>query len=161
MKKLWKEFQEFIIRGNAIDLAVGVIIGAAFGSVITSVVNDIIMPPIGLLLGKVDFSDLYIHLNPNIVPLPPRTPLSVAKELGAVVIAYGNFITTLFNFLIVALCIFLAIRGINRLKATVSRPGKDQETEEVSPTEKLCPFCQVSIPVKASRCPHCTSQLEE
>jgi len=160
VKNLWKEFQNFILRGNAIDLAVGVIIGAAFGSVITSLVNDIIMPPIGLLLGKVDFSDLYVHLNPSVVPLAPRTPLAVAKEQGAVVLAYGNFITTLLNFLIVALCIFLAIRGINQLQAVASKRETLQETEKEEPTEKLCPFCQLSIPVQAIRCPHCTSQLE-
>jgi len=160
MKKLFAEFRSFIVRGNALDLAVGVIIGAAFGSIVTSLVNDIIMPPVGLLLGKVNFADLYIHLNPNAVPLAPRTPLALAKEQGAVVLAYGNFITNILNFLIIALCIFVVVKGFNRLQTGVSKPKTSEKAEPETPTEKLCPFCQESIPVKATRCPHCTSQLE-
>jgi len=161
MKKLFTEFRSFIVRGNALDLAVGVIIGAAFGSIVTSLVNDIIMPPVGLLLGKVNFADLYIHLNPNAVPLTPRTPLALAKEQGAVVLAYGNFITTVLNFLIIALCIFLVVKGLNQIQAEASKRKQMEEVKAEASTEKLCPFCQESIPLKATRCPHCTSQLEE
>lgn len=161
MKKLFTEFRSFIVRGNALDLAVGVIIGAAFGSVINSLVNDVLMPPLGLLLGKVNFSDLYIQLNPNAVPLTPHTPLALAKEQGAVVLAYGNFITTVLNFLIIALCIFLVVKGLNQIQAEASKRKQMEEVKAEAPIEKLCPFCQESIPLKATRCPHCTSQLEE
>lgn len=161
MKKIVQEFREFIMRGNVLDLAVGVIIGGAFGSVINGLVNDIIMPPIGMLLGRVNFSDLYLQLNRRTVPLQPHTPLAVAQEQGAVVIAYGNFLTAIISFLLIAFCIFLVIKAFKRI--TDETEKHKQRASEVSeePTEKTCQYCQTSIPIKATRCPHCTSQLTE
>ena len=127
-----KEFQEFAVKGNAIDMAVGLVVGAAFGKIVTSLVNDIVMPPIGLLLGKVDFSSLAIHLN----------------EKTAV--KYGSFINTVLDFVIVAFAIFLVVKQINRLK---------KAPPPAEPTAKDCPKCCSSIPIKATRCPHCTSEL--
>lgn len=141
-----KEFKEFIMRGNVLDLAVAVIIGAAFGSIVTSFVNDIIMPPIGLLLGNVDFSNLFINLSAT-----PYQSLAEAQNAGAPTINYGLFLNTIINFLIIALAIFLMIKAANRFQ-------KPKEAPE-EPTTKDCPFCLSSIPIKATRCPHCTSQL--
>ena len=143
---MWKEFKAFIARGNVFDLAVGIIIGAAFGKVITSFVGDIIMPPIGILLGKVDFSSLYINLSGTSYP-----SLAAAKEAGAATINYGTFISTIIDFLIVALVIFLLVKQVNRLKA------KPPQT----PSTKECPYCLSVIAVGASRCPACTSLLGE
>ena len=141
-----KEFKEFIMRSNVLDLAVAVIIGAAFGKIVTSFVNDIIMPPIGLLLGKVDFSNLFINLSGT-----PYKSLAEAQSAGAPTLNYGLFLNTVIDFLIVSFIIFLVIRMANRLP-------KLQETP-VEPTSKDCPYCFTSIPIKATRCPHCTSQL--
>lgn len=143
---MFKEFKEFIARGNVIDLAVGIIIGAAFGKIVTSLVNDIIMPPIGMLLGRVDFTNLFINISDR-----PFTKLADAKAAGAPVIGYGAFINTLIEFLIVAFVIFLVVKAINRMRR---RP------EELPPTIKACPFCMSSIPVQATRCPNCTSELQ-
>ncbi|GGH38043.1 large conductance mechanosensitive channel protein MscL [Paenibacillus segetis] len=145
-----KEFKEFAIRGNVIDLAVGVIIGGAFGKIVTSVVNDILMPPIGKLLGGVNFTDLYINLDGG-----EYASLAQAKDAGAAVIAYGQFINTLIDFLIVALCIFFLVKGINFLR----RDKQEQEQPEPVSTQKECPYCYSEIPVKATRCGHCTSML--
>jgi len=142
---MWKEFKNFIARGNAFDLAVGVIIGAAFGKIVTSLVEDIIMPPIGLLLGSVDFSNLYLNLTGQEYPT-----LAAAKEAGAATINYGVFLNALINFLIIALVIFLLVKQINRLKAA----------PPATPTTKECPFCLTMVPIKATRCPACTSELE-
>lgn len=142
---MWKEFKAFIARGNAFDLAVGVIIGAAFGRIITSLVDDVIMPPIGLLLGKVDFTNLYLNLGGKSYP-----SLAAAKEAGAATLNYGVFLNTVINFLIVAFVIFLLVKQINRLKAAPA---------PASPTTKECPFCLTVIPLKATRCPACTSEL--
>lgn len=144
---MWKEFKEFIMRGNVIDLAVGVIIGGAFGKIVSSVVNDIIMPPIGFLLGNVDFKDLFITLGPGEYP-----SLAAATEAGAATINYGLFINNVLDFLIVALVIFLVIKGINRLH-------RKKEEEPAPVTTKVCPYCFTEIPLAATRCPHCTSQL--
>jgi large conductance mechanosensitive channel len=141
-----KEFKEFIMRGNVLDLAVAVIIGGAFGSIVTSFVNDIIMPPIGLLLGNVDFSNLFINLSGT-----PYQSLAEAQNAGAPTINYGLFLNTIINFIIIAFAIFLVIKAANRLQ-------KAPKTVE-EPTTKECPFCLSSIPIKATRCPHCTSQL--
>ncbi|MBP1763568.1 MAG: mechanosensitive ion channel protein MscL [Firmicutes bacterium] len=141
-----KEFKEFIMRGNVVDLAVGIIIGGAFGKIITSFVNDVLMPPIGLLLGKVDFSNLFINLSSGSYPT-----LKAAKDAGAVTLNYGVFLNTVIDFLIVAFAIYLLIVQINRLK---------REPEKLPPTTKECPFCFSAIPLKASRCPNCTSTLE-
>lgn len=139
-----KEFRDFAMRGNVMDLAVGVIIGTAFGKIVTSFVNDIIMPPIGMLLGNVDFSNLFISLNRQ-----PYASLADAQAAGAPTLNYGLFINTVLDFLIVAAVIFLMVRAINRL----SDP-------KASPTTKECPYCISAIPIQATRCPHCTSELK-
>src|SRR2546421_8943781 len=144
---MWKEFKEFAVKGNAIDLAVGVIIGAAFGKIVSSIVEDLLMPPLGKVLGNLNFADYYIPLLDKITP---GMSLDAAKKAGLLVLAYGNFITVLINFLIVAFCIFLVVKAINRLK----RPAPAAE-----PVAKDCPACMMSIPIKAIRCPHCTSEL--
>jgi large conductance mechanosensitive channel len=143
------EFKEFAMRGNVIDLAVGIIIGAAFGDIVKSLVNDVIMPPIGVLLGNVDFSNLYIALHGE-----HYDTLAAAKDAGTVALSYGQFLNTVINFLIIAFVIFLLVKQINRL----TRPP---EAPPAAPTTKECPYCLSTIPIKATRCPHCTSQLEE
>ncbi|MDO9209567.1 MAG: large conductance mechanosensitive channel protein MscL [Deltaproteobacteria bacterium] len=147
-----KEFKEFAMRGNVVDMAVGIIIGAAFGTIVTSLVSDVIMPPIGLLLGNVDFSNIFAVLKAGKIP-GPYASLAAAKAAGAVTLNLGVFINTLINFIIVAFAIFLLIRSINQLK-------KKQEAPPAVPTTKECPFCIVSIPIKATRCPHCTSEVQ-
>jgi len=148
-----KEFKEFALRGNVVDMAVGIIIGAAFGTVVTSLVNDVIMPPIGLLLGGVDFANLFILLKAGSPPAPYAS-LADAQSAGAVTINYGLFINAVISFLIVAFVVFLLIRNVNRMK-------KEEEAPPAEPTTKECPYCLSSIPIKASRCPHCTSQLPD
>lgn len=140
------EFKKFAMRGNVIDMAVGIIIGAAFGKIVTSLVNDVLMPPIGLVLGKVNFTNLFIDLSGQ-----PRTSLAEAKAAGDATINYGLFINTLIDFVIVAFVIFLLIRQVNRMKT---------EAPPAAPTTRDCPFCFSAVSIKASRCPHCTSQLE-
>ncbi len=144
---MFKEFKEFIMRGNVLDMAVGIIIGAAFGKIVGSLVEDVIMPPIGLLLGQVDFSNLYVNLSGQHFP-----SLADAKTAGAPVIGYGIFLNSIINFLIVALAIFIMIKQVNRIKR---QPAKVSE----APTTKGCSFCYSTIPIKATRCPQCTSQL--
>jgi large conductance mechanosensitive channel len=144
---MWKEFRKFIARGNVIDLAIGVIIGGAFGKIVTSLVNDVVMPPIGLILGKVDFSNLFIDLSGT-----GYATLAAAQEAGAPTINYGAFINAVINFLIVAFVIFLVVRQINKLQK--------KEEAKPEPTTKDCPHCFTKIPIKATRCPNCTSQLE-
>jgi large conductance mechanosensitive channel len=146
---MWKEFREFIMRGNVLDLAVGIIIGVAFGSVVTSLVNDIIMPPIGLVLGKINFTDLFINLTPD----KAATSLKAAKDLGAATINYGVFINTLINFVIVALVIFLVVKAFNHMR-------KPAPAKAAPATTKDCPYCATAIPIKAKRCPNCTSELK-
>ena len=148
---MWKEFKEFAVKGNAIDLAVGVIIGAAFGSVIGSLVKDIIMPPIGLLTGGLDFSNQFVVLKGAPGGATFATSAEAAKA-GAITWNYGNFITLLINFLIVAFAIFIIVKGVNRMK----RP-----TPTAAPVSKECPACAMTIPIKATRCPHCTSELSQ
>ena len=143
-----REFREFAMRGNVVDLAVGIIIGAAFGKIITSLVNDILMPPIGLLLGRVDFSNLFINLSGQ-----PYASLAEAKAAGAPTINYGVFLNNVIDFLIVAFAIFLLIRFINRL-------SRQWERAPATPNTKECPFCFSAIPVRATRCPQCTSALQ-
>jgi len=143
-----KEFKEFAMRGNVLDMAVGIIIGAAFGKIVSSFVNDVIMPPIGLLLGNVDFSNLFINLSGQ-----PYASLAAAKAAGAPVVAIGVFLNSVFDFLIVAFVIFLLIRQVNRTK-------RQTEVPAVAPITRDCPFCWSSIPMKATRCPHCTSELK-
>lgn len=148
--KIIKEFKEFAIKGNAIDLAVGIIIGAAFTGVVTSLVNDVIMPPIGLLVGKVDFANLFFTLTGSSF----RT-LAEAKTGGAVTINYGLFVNTLINFLIVAVVVFLLVKQINVLKRrSVSEP-------EAAPAAQICPYCKSSIHIDAVKCPNCTSEIKK
>ncbi|MGE3334179.1 MAG: large conductance mechanosensitive channel protein MscL [Rhodospirillaceae bacterium] len=142
-----KEFRTFALRGNVIDLAVGVIIGAAFGKITTSLVNDVIMPPIGLLLGRVDFSDLFVDLSGASYP-----SLTAAKDAGAPVIAYGTFVNTIIEFTIIAFAVFMLVRQVNRLK--------DRFKEEpAAATEKNCPRCVSAIPLAATKCKYCTADL--
>lgn len=151
MKNFIEEFKKFIMRGNVMDLAVGVIIGGAFQAIINSLVNDIIMPLISLVTGGLDFSNLFIQLSGE-----KYATLAEAQEAGVAVFAYGNFITAVLNFLIIAFVIFMLIKTMNRL----AEAGKKEKKEE-EPTTKKCPFCQSEISIKATRCPHCTSVLEE
>lgn len=151
-KNLVKELREFILRGNVLDMAVGIIIGASFGKIIDSLVKDIIMPPIGLILGKVDFSNLYFQIYPHGMSYPS---LDAAKTAGAVTINYGAFLNTIISFLIVACAVFMIIKSINTLKDKVCK----QEAVEEAATTKDCPYCFTSIPIQAKRCPNCTSEL--
>ncbi|HZP00253.1 MAG TPA: large conductance mechanosensitive channel protein MscL [Terriglobia bacterium] len=143
-----KEFKEFAMKGNVVDMAVGIIIGAAFGGIVTSLVNDILMPPIGLLLGKVDFSNLFIVLKGDTYPT-----LAAAKQAGATTLNYGLFVNTVINFLIVAFAIFLVVKQVNRLR-------RQPAPVPAAPTTKECPYCCSIIPIKAVRCPSCTSELK-
>ena len=143
-----KEFKEFAVRGNAVDLAGGVIIGAAFGGIVTSLVNDIIMPPLGKIMGGFDFKDFFFALNGGLYK-----SLDEARKAGAPVIAYGNFLNTIVNFVIVAFAIFLLVKQVNRFKAPVPAAP--------APAMKDCRFCGMSIPAIAIRCPQCTSDLKE
>jgi large conductance mechanosensitive channel len=145
-----KEFKDFVLRGNVFDLAVGIMIGAAFGSIVTSLVNDIIMPPIGLLLGGVDFTNLFILLKAG-SPGAPYAALADAQAAGAVTINYGIFINALVSFLIIAFVLFLLIRVVNSLQK--------EEAPAAAPTTKECPYCKSTVALGATRCPHCTSQL--
>ena len=142
-----QEFKEFTMRGNVLDMAIGIIIGAAFGKIITSFVNDILMPPIGLLLGRVDFTNLFINLSGQ-----PYGSLEEAQAAGAATINYGLFLNTVLDFIIVAFVIFLLIRQVNRMK-------REPEAPPAEPTTKECSYCLSAIPIKATRCPHCTSEI--
>lgn len=142
-----KEFKEFAMRGNVIDMAVGIIIGGAFGTIIKSMVDDVIMPPIGLALGGADFTDFFINLTGGDHPT-----LTAAKEAGAVTLNYGLFVNSVISFLIVAFALFMLIKTINRLK-------REEAAPPAAPTTKECPHCYTTIPIKATRCPHCTSAL--
>src|SRR5437588_12894578 len=151
MRKIWKEFKEFAIKGNAVDLAVGVIIGAAFSGIINSLVKDIIMPPLSLFTGGLDFSNKFVILRAaKDGSVNFHTPADAAKA-GAITLNYGNFITLAINFLIVAGAVFLLVRGINRLKSS----------PHAEPVSKECRACAMTIPIKATRCPHCTTDLTE
>lgn len=145
-----QEFKKFAMRGNVVDMAVGIIIGGAFGTIVKSLVDDVIMPPVGLLLGGVDFSDLFFTLKDGAMT-GPYTTLAAAREAGAVTLSYGLFINSLISFMIVAFAVFLLIKSINKLQPKVPEP-------EVVAT-KECPFCISAIPLQATRCPNCTSTL--
>jgi large conductance mechanosensitive channel len=146
-----KEFKDFALRGNVLDMAVGIIIGAAFGTIVNSLVNDVIMPPIGLLLGGVDFANFFILLKAG-SPAGPYASLADAQAASAVTMNYGLFINAVISFLIVAFVIFLLIRNVNRLK-------RQEEAPPAEPTTKGCPYCLSTIPIKATRCAYCTSEL--
>lgn len=156
-RSMFSEFKTFAMRGNVVDLAVGVIIGAAFGKIVTSIVNDVVMPPIGKVLGGADFSDLFINLDPDKLTKANEVPktLAQAQEAGAAVIAYGQFINVVIDFLIVAFCVFLLVKFINRLSRK-----KQAEEQPAAPTTKACPYCISEIPIAATRCGHCTSELD-
>ncbi|MHB9108068.1 MAG: large-conductance mechanosensitive channel protein MscL [Armatimonadota bacterium] len=143
---MFKEFKEFAMRGSVLDLAVGIIIGGAFGKIVSSFVGDVLMPPLGLLLGKMDFSNLFISLNGQ-----TYASLQAAKAAGAPTLNYGLFANTVIDFIFVAFAVFLLVRAVNRMK---------RQEAPAAPTTKNCPFCQSSIPLAATRCPQCTSQLE-
>jgi large conductance mechanosensitive channel len=149
---MFKEFKEFAMRGNVVDMAVGIIIGGAFGTIVKSLVSDVIMPPIGLLLGGVDFSELFLVLKEGSTP-SPYVALAEAQAAGAVTINYGVFINSVISFIIVAFAVFMLIKSLNKLK-------REEEAPAVEPTEKECPYCFTNIPIKAIRCPHCTSEVE-
>lgn len=142
---MFKEFKEFVMRGNVLDLAIGIIIGAAFGKIVSSLVADIIMPPIGILLGKVDFANLFIDLSGTSHPT-----LAAAKAAGAATINYGIFLNTVVDFLLVSFVIFMVVKQANKLK---------RQPAPAAPNTKDCPFCATAIPIAAKRCPHCTLQL--
>ncbi|MDH4258211.1 MAG: large conductance mechanosensitive channel protein MscL [Candidatus Aminicenantes bacterium] len=149
---MFKEFKEFAMRGNVLDMAVGIIIGVAFGAIVNSLVADVIMPPIGLALGNVDFSNLFIVLKAG-GTAGPYASLAAAKQAGAVTLNYGFFINTIINFIIVAFAVFLLVKGINRLR-------RKQAALPAEPTTKQCPYCLSTVSIKATRCAFCTSELK-
>jgi large conductance mechanosensitive channel len=146
---MFKEFKEFAMKGNVVDMAVGIIIGGAFGTIVKSLVDHILMPPIGLLLGGVDFSNIFLVLKDGKTP-PPYASLAQAQDAGAVSLNFGLFFNAIISFLIVAFALFLLIKGMNQLRRNEVAPA---------PTTKDCPFCCSAIPIPATRCPNCTSQL--
>lgn len=148
---MMKEFKDFAMRGNVVDMAVGIIIGAAFGTIVKSLVSDVIMPPIGLALGGVDFNNFFAVLKHG-TPPGPYAALADAQAAGAVTVNYGVFINTIISFIIVAFCVFLLIRNINKMK-------REQEMPAPEPTTKECPYCFSTIPIKATKCAFCTSEL--
>jgi large conductance mechanosensitive channel len=149
MKKFWNEFKEFAVKGNAVDLAVGVIIGAAFGSIVNSLVKDVVMPPISLLTGGLDFSNKFVVLRAAKDGSPAFNTPADALKAGAITWNYGNFVTLMINFLIIAGAVFLLVRAINKLRQPI----------EKEPDKKECSACAMQIPIKATRCPHCTTEL--
>lgn len=150
---MWKEFKAFAVRGNVVDMAVGIIIGAAFTTVVQSLVKDIMMPPLGLLTSEIDFANAFLVLKEG-ATAGPYTTLQQAQDAGAVVLRYGTFLNSLISFALVAFAVFMLVRYINKLKSPQQSP------EPVSPTIKKCTYCFSDIPLEATRCPHCTSQLE-
>ena len=149
---MWKEFKQFAVKGNVLDMAVGIIIGAAFGTIVKSLVSDIIMPPIGLALGNVDFSNLFVVLKPGLEVMPPYASLDLAEKAGAVTINYGVFLNAVISFLIVAFAVFMIVKSFNNFK-------KKEEAPPAEPTTKNCPYCLSTIPIKATKCAHCTSAV--
>lgn len=147
---MWKEFKAFVMRGNVMDLAVGVIIGAAFGAVVKSLVDDVLMPVIGLVTGGVDFSNMYVLLKDGAAAPAPYASLEAAREAGAVTLNYGVFINVLITFLIVALAVFILVKAVNKLYSKPAPP---------TPDTRPCPYCTMTIPLAATRCPNCTSQV--
>ncbi|MBR9988183.1 MAG: large conductance mechanosensitive channel protein MscL [Gemmatimonadetes bacterium] len=146
------EFKEFAVKGNVVDMAVGIIIGGAFGTIVKSLVDDMLMPPVGLMLGGVDFKDLFMILREG-DPASPYVTIADAQAAGAVTLNYGQFINNIIAFLIVAFAVFLLVKAINKLR-------RQEQVEPESPTDRSCPFCATTIPIQALRCPHCTSTLE-
>ncbi len=149
---MFREFKEFAIKGNVIDMAVGIIIGAAFGTIVNSLVQDVIMPPIGLLLGNVDFSNIFVVLKEGTVA-GPYASVAAAKAAGAVTVNYGVFINTIISFILIAFAVFLLVRTINRMR-------REEEAPPAAPITKDCIYCLSKIPIQATRCPQCTSELK-
>jgi large conductance mechanosensitive channel len=147
-----KEFKEFAVKGSVVDMAVGIIIGGAFGTIVKSLVDDVLMPPVGLLLGGVDFKDLFAVLRAG-EPGPPYVTIADAQAAGAVTLNYGQFINNVIAFVLVAVAVFMLVKAINRMR-------RQEQAAPASPTDKACPFCATTIPLAASRCPNCTSPLE-
>jgi len=147
-----KEFKEFAVKGNVIDLAVGIIIGAAFGAIVKSLVEDVIMPPVGMLLGGVEFKNMYWTIDNGNATLPPDATLEQARAGQEVVIAYGQFINNIIVFIIVAWAVFLLVKAINRMR-------REKKAAPAEPGDKTCTFCFSKIPIQATRCAHCTSEL--
>ena len=156
MGKLMKEFKQFAIQGNMLDMAVGMIIGAAFKDIVNSVVNNLIMPIVSIFTGKIDFSNMFIALDGN-----EYATLAPAQEAAAPTLNYGLFITAFINFVILAFVIFMMVKGINKLRTSVEPKKEEAPAAPAEPTEKTCPFCQSTISIKATKCPHCTSELTE
>jgi large conductance mechanosensitive channel len=151
---VWKDFKAFIMRGNVVDLAVGVIIGAAFGAIVKSLVDDIIMPPLGLVTGGLDFGNKFVVLKEGAKHAAPYISLADARDAGAVTMNYGIFFNQILTFLIVAAAVFLLVRAVERLHL-------EAQVLASAPTTKACPYCATQIPIPAKRCPHCTSQLDK
>ncbi len=149
---MFKEFREFAMKGNVVDMAVGIVIGAAFGAIVKSFVSDLLMPPIGLLIGNVDFSNLFLVLKGGAMA-GPYASLADAQKAGAVTLNYGLFVNTIISFIILAFAVFLLVRGINRMR-------REEEAPAAAPDTKDCPYCFSPVVVKAVRCPHCTSSLQ-
>jgi len=147
-----KEFKEFAMRGNVVDMAVGIIIGGAFGSIVTTLVAQVLMPPLGLLIGGVDFTNLYIVLKEGVKAKAPYVALADATAAGAVTINYGLFLNSVISFLIMAFAVFFLVKAINMLR-------REEKPQATAPTTKECPYCLSTVPLKALRCPHCTSEL--
>jgi large conductance mechanosensitive channel len=152
---MFKEFREFAMRGNVVDMAVGIIIGAAFGAIVKSLVDDMIMPPIGLLLGNVDFSNLFVVLKEGAKEAGPYASVAAAHSAGAVTLNYGLFINTVISFVIVAFSVFILIRAMQRMQQRLEKPPSG-----TAPAIKECPYCFTNINIKATRCPSCTSELK-
>lgn len=158
VKNTINEFKEFAVKGNVIDMAVGIIIGAAFGNVVNSVVNDIIMPPLGFLMGKVDFSNMYLTIyNPN--PETTYNSLDAATKAGVVTLNYGLFINTLISFVLVAFAVFILVKGINKLKAAAVKKAAEDAAAAEAADCKVCPRCFSKIDIRATKCPNCTVDL--
>ena len=149
---LMKEFREFAVKGNVVDMAVGIIIGGAFGTIVKSLVDDVLMPPIGLILGNVDFSNMFVVLKQGETTPGPYETLALAKTGGAVTLNYGAFFSNIITFIIVAWAVFILVKSINQLR-------RQEQVEPQAPTDKPCPFCAMSIPILAKKCPHCTSTI--
>ncbi len=149
MKKFMEEFKKFALKGNMIDLAVGVIVGGAFNGIVTSLVNDILMPVLSLFTGKLDFANWFVALDGK-----DYATIAAAQEAGAATLNYGNFISGIINFVIMAFVVFMIVKGINKMK-------KEEAAAPAAPTTKKCPFCKTDIPLEATKCPHCTSTLEQ
>ncbi len=156
MAGFWNEFKEFAVEGSVVDMAVGIILGAAFGTIVQSLVEDVIMPPIGMLTAGVDVAELHWVLQEG-NPAGPYSTVAAAKAAGAITINYGTFINSIIAFLIVALVLFLVVRQVNRMR----RESEDPKADDPTPSSKTCPWCASSIPVKARRCPQCTSELDD